>query len=223
MEEKLDRILIVDDETSFLEAMTLALRKVCDYHGYISSVENGEKAIEKIKLNFYDICFLDLNMPDMNGFEVMEQITEISPKTRIAIMTGSYITDEMNRSIENNASALFPKPVDLHAIKAFITDSLAEYHCFKDNETSHENRHFDREPYVSPFRYSLFSITELDLLSHFKGDITDFSIEGVGVKTECALEPGSMLKFETAFKNKNGIVKWCKKIDNAYTAGIKFI
>ena len=220
MEKKLDRILIVDDEISFLAAMTQALHKICGYHGDIAAVENGEKAIEKIKSNFYDICFLDLNMPDMNGFEVMEQITEISPKTKIAIMTGSYRTDEMNRSIENNASALFPKPVNLDEVKAFITDSFAEYHCFKDNETSHENRHFDREPYESNFRYS---VTTADLLLHLKGDTIDTSSTGIGMKTDRALEPGSMLNFETGFKNKKGIVKWCKKIDDSYRAGIKFV
>ena len=223
MEKKLDRILIVDDEISFLAAMTQALHKICGYHGDISAVENGEKAIEKIKSNFYDICFLDLMLPDISGLKVMEQIREISPKTKIAIMTGSYITDEMKWSIENNASALFPKPVELNEIKAFMTDSFAEYHCFKDNETSREKRHFNREPYVRPFCYSLFSDTALDLLLHLKGDITDFSKEGVGVKTERVLEPGSKLKFETAFKNKKGIVKWCRKIDDSFKAGIKFI
>lgn len=223
MEKKLDRILIVDDETSFLAAMEQALYKICDYHGEISVVENGEKAIERIKSNSYDICFLDLQLPDMNGLDIMEQIKEISPKTKIAIMTGSYITDEMNRSIENNASALFPKPVDLHAIKAFITNSLADDNHFKDKDASHEKRLFSRETYERNFRYSLFPLTTADLLLHLKGDTLDISSTGIGIKIDSSLEPGSMLNFETGVKNKKGIVKWCKEIDDSYRAGIEFI
>jgi len=203
--------------------MTQALHKVCDYHGDISTVENGQKAIEKIKSNFYNICLLDLGLPDISGMEVLEQIREISPRTRIAIMTAEHLTDEMKRSIESKGSALFPKPVDLGLIKAFITNTLADSHCFKDNESCHEKRLLKREPYERNFRYSLFLVTTADLLLHLKGDTLDISGTGIGIKIDSPLEPGSMLDFESGFKNKKGIVKWCKEIDDSYRAGIEFI
>jgi len=74
MSEMINKILIVDDQVSFLNGMSKALKSYCDYPGDIKTVENGAMAIEEVGSCFYDICFLDLNLPDMHGLDVMEKI-----------------------------------------------------------------------------------------------------------------------------------------------------
>ena len=114
------KILIVDDDQYILEVMSKALCKICNFHGEIKTVKNGKDAIKEISDCFYNICFLDIKLPDLNGLDVMKKIKEISPETRIAIMSGSFITDDMKRTIEEGASLFIEKPFDLSQIKPFV-------------------------------------------------------------------------------------------------------
>ncbi len=118
------RILIVDDEPLILSQMSKALYAICDFRGEIITAANGEDAIEEIDCSFYNICFLDINLPDMSGLDVMKKIKKLSPDTGIAIMTGSYITDEMQRTIDEGASLFLEKPFDFTRIKVFINKAL---------------------------------------------------------------------------------------------------
>ena len=118
------RILIVDDEPLILSQMSKAIYTICGFHGEIKLVENGEDAIKEIRRFFYNICFLDIGLPDINGLDVMKMINEISPDTRIAIMTGSYVTDDVQRTIDEGASLFLEKPFDFHQIKAFINNVM---------------------------------------------------------------------------------------------------
>ena len=123
------RILIVDDETLILSQMSEALYICCDFKGEINTVENGNDAIKEISRWFYHICFLDINLPDMDGLEVMKGIKAISPETSIVIMTGSFITDEMKKEIDDGASLFSDKPLDFCKIQSFMKEVLKEGVC----------------------------------------------------------------------------------------------
>ena len=118
------RILIVDDETLILSQMSEALSICCDFKGEIKTVENGNDAITEINRCFYQICFLDINLPDMDGLEVMQRIKAISPETSIVIMTGSFINDEMQMAIDASASLFADKPLDFCKIDSFMKQVL---------------------------------------------------------------------------------------------------
>lgn len=118
------RILIVDDEPFILSQMSKCLCKICGFHGEIRTVENGEDAIKEIRRCFYDICFLDIGLPDINGLDVMKKINEISPDTRIAIMTGSYVNKYMKTTIDEGASLFLEKPFDFYQIRIFMNKVL---------------------------------------------------------------------------------------------------
>ncbi len=118
------RILIVDDEPLILSELPKALYKLCDFRGEIKTVETGKNAIDEISLCFYDICFLDIDLPDLNGLDVMKKINEISPKTSVAIITALAMNGNMKRTIEEGASLFIPKPFDLSLIKVFMKQVL---------------------------------------------------------------------------------------------------
>jgi DNA-binding NtrC family response regulator len=118
------RILIVDDEPLILSQMSKALYAICGFHGEIITAANGEDAIKEIDCSFYNICFLDIRLPDMNGLDVMKKIKKMSPDTVIAIMTGSYITEDMERTIGEGASLFLEKPFDFSKIKFFMNKVL---------------------------------------------------------------------------------------------------
>jgi DNA-binding NtrC family response regulator len=118
------RILIVDDESSILYAMTKALPALCDFHGEVTTANNGREAIMETSHCFYDICFLDINLRDSNGLDLIEKINEISPGTNIVVMTAEILPDDMKKKIEKQSSLILPKPVDIPRLKGFLRQKL---------------------------------------------------------------------------------------------------
>ena len=223
------RILIVDDEPSILSGLSKAINKFCDFRAEIKTVGNGEDAIKETSLCFYDICFMDIQLPDLNGLDVMKRVSEISPETKVVIMTSAVITDDMKRTIEDGASLFIPKPFNLSEIRVFINQALGE-----DVEgIMEERRQFERKPLKKTINYSVnvFDVGEV-LKLNLKADAINISKAGMGIWTDYPLEPGYILKFnDNDIERIAGIVKWSKMIsetlsrdeDNNYRAGIKFV
>lgn len=116
------KILIVDDENLICYALTAALRRedIC-----ARSVSCGRDALAEMDHTVYDLCILDINLPDMSGLDIMKTVKKVSPATKIIIMTGGVVSPEMLKSIQENANLLLPKPFDLERVKSFV-DRLLE-------------------------------------------------------------------------------------------------
>ncbi len=117
------RILIVDDEPLILTNMSDALHSVCGFLGEITTVENGRDAIKAVTESSYNMCFLDVNLPDLNGLDVMKEIYVRSPETCIVIMSGASVTDDMKNAIDEFSALYTEKPFDLQQIKAFLNQA----------------------------------------------------------------------------------------------------
>ena len=115
-------ILIVDDE--FLIRYSLSQSLLGDDREVITA-SNGREALMEIQGRCIDLCLLDLQLPDINGLDIMKKLGEISPATRIIIITGSVITDAMMKSIQENAHHLLTKPFDLDEVKSSVDRLLA--------------------------------------------------------------------------------------------------
>ena len=100
------RTIIIDDERLAREELKLLLK---DYHeiDIIDEAKNGEEAIEKIKTLKPDLIFLDISMPEMNGFEMLKQLEEI-PKVIFVTAFDEYAI----KAFEVNALDYVMKPVD---------------------------------------------------------------------------------------------------------------
>lgn len=118
------RILIVDDEITILSGLSKALHVLCDFEGEVRTISNGKGALFEISRCFYDVCFLDINLCDFNGMDIMKKIKEISPETNIAVMTAEFISDEMKKTMEEDSALLISKPVDFALVQAFLKWAL---------------------------------------------------------------------------------------------------
>lgn len=77
-------ILLVDDE----EGIQLLYRGEFEDDGYeVDSAYNGEEALEKFRDQSFDLVILDINMPGMNGIEVLRQMKEINPELPVILST----------------------------------------------------------------------------------------------------------------------------------------
>ena len=88
-------ILVVDDEKPLSLAMSLKLRKV----GYEVDVANdGNQAIQQIKSKKYDLVLLDLIMPNVGGFEVLEKMAHLDAKPPVIVMSNLSQEEDMKKA-----------------------------------------------------------------------------------------------------------------------------
>lgn len=112
------RVLLVDDEGLIL----YSLSKMFGQAGAaVTAVTSGREALKKLQRDSYDICFLDVQLPDANGLELMSIVRRHSPATRIVIMTANELSGEQIRSIEDHGCLYLPKPFGLDAARALVT------------------------------------------------------------------------------------------------------
>jgi len=135
------RILIVDDENLILYSLSSALRQD---DTYIKAVACGKDAVNEAAHVFYQLCFLDINLPDINGLEVMKSVKKISPATKIVIMTGGVVDSSMLKFIQEKAVLLIPKPFDLDRIKTFVDRVLGREPGAQQQAGTSCNRSEDR-------------------------------------------------------------------------------
>ncbi len=103
------KILVVDDEFSTRET----LKGVLEDRGYqVTVAEDGLTAIEMAKKTHFDIMFIDVVMPGIDGLQALEEIKRVDPKTKVIIMTGHDIESLVEKAVSKGASTCIPKPID---------------------------------------------------------------------------------------------------------------
>jgi DNA-binding NtrC family response regulator len=111
------KILLVDDERFFLETLDRALQSPATE---MKKVETGIEALQEVAATPYHLCFLDICLPDFDGIEVLRRIAELSPQTKVIMMTAGGITIDVQRTIEKYAYMFLTKPFDLFQARMLI-------------------------------------------------------------------------------------------------------
>ncbi|MGA2884528.1 MAG: response regulator [Halobacteriota archaeon] len=116
-------ILVVDDDREILTGFMHILSE----HGYnVETAETGHEAIEKCKSGSHELALLDINLPDMDGTQLLEQLREIDPKMRTIMVTGDASLDGALRSLILQANAYVLKPVDPDELLKVVSATLNE-------------------------------------------------------------------------------------------------
>ena len=103
-------ILIVDDDRDFAESMAEVL--VLKGHN-VELAFNGEEAMGKFRENSYDITFMDVKLPGINGVESYIEIRKIKPEAKVVMMTGYSVEQLLDQAVENGAWAVLHKPLNM--------------------------------------------------------------------------------------------------------------
>jgi CheY-like chemotaxis protein len=114
------RILIVDDEPIMRSLFTDILS---DQGFPVTTVCNGKEAEEKVKDNCFDIAFVDVHMPVMDGLSTLRMLLKNCPKTAV-VMTDSfpeYFLDELQ--IKGAVSCIH-KPFHIEEIRSIVNQIL---------------------------------------------------------------------------------------------------
>ena len=118
------RIMVVDDEAVNLKVLEKTLK---DY-GYseIDSIQDPRNAVERYKKKRPDLILLDLNMPYVDGYEVMEQLKELGDPLRppIMVLTAQKEREFLLRAFEYGARDYITKPFDKNELVARVSNML---------------------------------------------------------------------------------------------------
>ena len=102
------KILIVEDDVDFSGTLTMAL-EINDHTAVVA--HNGLEAIDHVRKQVFDVCFLDIKMPEMTGIECLEVIKDIlPPETTFIMMTGFRDEETLARAKEVGAEHILLKP-----------------------------------------------------------------------------------------------------------------
>jgi len=119
---KVARILIVDD----LPANVRLLEQMLNTAGYtgVSSTMDPREVVELHRQNAYDLILLDLMMPGMDGFAVLEGLKALDPEGYVPVLVITAQPNHKLRALEAGAKDFISKPFDLVEVRTRIHNML---------------------------------------------------------------------------------------------------
>jgi CheY-like chemotaxis protein len=116
-------VLVVDDDPSVLRMIVSVLRRE-SYR--VLEARNGLEALRAMERGDVQLVVLDLMMPVMNGWEVLEARAGSPALQRIpVVVVTANMGTELGLALSQGVCALLPKPFDLDALTAIVTSCLA--------------------------------------------------------------------------------------------------
>ena len=113
------KILIVDDESN----IRLGLNKCLAKEGYyIEEASNGEEALQLIYNKKYDLILMDVQMPELNGFDVLKRIRKFGNSTRVIMMTAFGTVEMAVDSMKIGAVDFLSKPFKVRDVVKEVLD-----------------------------------------------------------------------------------------------------
>ena len=101
------KLLLAEDE----RRMAQALREILKQEGYdVELVEDGESALDELLSGVYDIAVLDVMMPKMNGFDVVQTAREEGVKTPVLMLTAKGELEDKVKGLDSGADDYLTKP-----------------------------------------------------------------------------------------------------------------
>lgn len=110
----MSNIIIIDDDIKICEALKTAVQQMNHTADYATSLETG---LHKLKTKEYDIVFLDINLPDGTGLDILSDIRAIEPFPDVIIITGDGSMDNAEIAIKSGAWDYIEKGSSLEEIR----------------------------------------------------------------------------------------------------------
>jgi DNA-binding response OmpR family regulator len=112
-----NKILFVDDDAELRE---IVKEQLCSEGYVLDEAEDGNRAIEKIKLQTYDLLLLDITMPGKSGMDVLKFAKETSPGCHVIMLTGMVGLSVAIESLKLGADDYITKPYNMDYLLASI-------------------------------------------------------------------------------------------------------
>lgn len=140
------RLLIVDDE----ELIRKGLRARIEYFAFpdldLVEAESGRDALELFRDGGVDLAIVDINMPDMNGLQLIEQAKTLCPETRFILLSGYAEFSYAQQAIRLGVRAYLNKPVSNEELREQIEEVLRELWAEDASSGAEREKHAEADP-----------------------------------------------------------------------------
>jgi DNA-binding response OmpR family regulator len=178
------RVLVVEDEADLADAVARGLRR----EGYAVDVAyDGDEALDKAAVNAYDLVCLDLNLPGIDGIDVVRRLRTdgAAEPTRVLMLTARDSTRDRITGLDEGADDYLVKPFDFDELKARVrallrrdagrSGALLQVGDIELDSARHEARRAARPLALTPKEFALLHyfmsragqvLSQEDLLEH---------------------------------------------------------
>jgi DNA-binding NtrC family response regulator len=220
----LKKVLVVDDDN----LVCWALRKELTNHRLDARIAgSGAECLSAVRENRFDLVFLDIHLPDANGIDLMKPIREISPETRVVIISGDGSFQSKERALSEGAAQYLEKPFDLRTVVRIVESTFLEF--------PRKRKHL-RYLCNIPLRLSIHAPSPKDAqfdLNTLSATVMDVGRHGVRVSTEYPLQEGQGVRLRVGDegdpfsklipREATAEVVWAVPGDRMSTAGLRFL
>src|ERR1051326_6201871 len=115
------KVLVVEDDKSVLAV----LRGLLEEDGYwVRAVETGQRGRAELNENDFDVCLVDINLPDMDGIDLLKEVKESGSTASIIIMTARNTMNNAINAMKNGAFEYITKPFENEEISMQVKRAL---------------------------------------------------------------------------------------------------
>jgi len=126
----MNTILIIDDEKEICESIKMIL----EYENYeVGYATNGYQGLEKLTAGIYDAVLLDIQMPEINGFEVLKKIKEAPVSPSVIIISAFGNVENAIKATKLGAYDFIEKPIDREKLLISVRNAIEQSTLKKEN------------------------------------------------------------------------------------------
>ncbi len=126
-----EQILVVDDERRIVDNIAQCLKR----EGFeVTGAHDGSQAVALFEQQRFDLVLLDISMPGMNGYEVMEHIFGLDGDVLIIIMTGFASVESAVKALKKGAWDYLKKPFEYADLIKTVKNALAQSNLMADKK-----------------------------------------------------------------------------------------
>ncbi|RUM75408.1 MAG: DNA-binding response regulator [Sulfurovum sp.] len=168
------KILLLEDDTILQEIIEEFL---CEQGYEIESFFDGEKALDAIGISSYDLLLLDINVPSIDGFEILSYLRDIGNTTPAIYITSLSGINDLKKGFDLGADDYLKKPFDLEELKARI-EHIVKIHRL------HEEIEFNGIKFI-PKAHQLVTSTGVVEMRQKEAQVLEYFIRNQGKIISC--------------------------------------
>ena len=160
------KILIIEDEIELLNAIAEGLR----LNGYaVDCCNNGLVGAELVTTENYDLIILDLNLPELDGIEILKQLRKVNQETKVIILSARTQIEDKVQGLDLGANDYVTKPFHFSELEARIRSMFRRKFIQENTILSCGEISFDTKARESFVKKEILSLTtkETSLLEYF--------------------------------------------------------
>lgn len=132
-----ERVLLIDDEQDFLEVMSERMKnRDID----VTTATSAKDALSLVQDGGFDAIILDLQMPEMDGLQALEQLKAMNPDLQVILLTGHATIEKGVQAMKLGASDVIEKPADIQTLTEKIKKAHAKKIILVEKQTEEKIR-----------------------------------------------------------------------------------